>query len=293
MNSTGPPSKPTAKRLLIAFLKLCISGAALYIVFRNIDTRQVLELYRESDLWLIVLSCLCFIASKAVSAVRLNLFLRVVGLNLPGLDNLKLYLLGMFYNIFLPGGISGDGYKVWLLQKQYRTGTAKLIGAVLVDRVSGVVALYILGVLLVPFMHIRVPYQAWILLSAPLALFALYLFLRLSYRFFLSIFGITSLYAAAVQMMQLISAWLLFKSLGGEGVGVEYMVLFLASSVVAIIPFTIGGAGARELTFLYGATLVGAEMNLAVGISFLFYLITLLVSFTGIYYVIREDRILS
>ncbi len=59
----------------------------------------------------------------------------------------------MFYNLFLPGGIGGDGYKIYLLQKNYQTGTKKIFGAVLADRISGMVALVVLALIGVSFLN--------------------------------------------------------------------------------------------------------------------------------------------
>jgi hypothetical protein len=66
-----------------------------------------------------------------------------------------------------------------------------------------------------------------------------------------------------------------------------YLVIFLISSAVAVLPISIGGVGVRELTFLYGSQLLNVDMNVAVGISFLFYLITAVVSLGGVWYVFR------
>jgi hypothetical protein len=47
----------------------------------------------------------------------------------------------MFYNLFLPGAISGDAYKVVLLTRKYDVSYKKITAAVLLDRFSGLLAL--------------------------------------------------------------------------------------------------------------------------------------------------------
>ncbi len=79
--------------------------------------------------------------------IRLNIYFSAIDLKLKEKTNLQLYLLGMFYNLFLPGGIGGDGYKIYLLQKNYQTGTKRILGAVLSDRISGMVALVVLALI--------------------------------------------------------------------------------------------------------------------------------------------------
>jgi len=61
------------------------------------------------------------------------------------------------------------------------------------------------------------------------------------------------------------------------------MTLFLVSSVVAVLPLTIGGVGVRELTFLYGLEFIGEEPSLGVTFSFLFFIITAISSLMGLF----------
>jgi len=60
--------------------------------------------------------------------------------------------------------------------------------------------------------------------------------------------------------------------------------LFLLSSAIAVLPFTIGGIGARELVFIFGADYLFIDKNTAVAFSILFFVITAISSFTGIFF---------
>src|SRR5690606_17100394 len=86
---------------------------------------------------------LLFVVSKGLAAFRLNLYFHQIGAPLSQGSNLRLYLLGMFYNLFLPGGIGGDAYKGYVVQRQYDPGSKKVISALLVDRLSGMALLFI------------------------------------------------------------------------------------------------------------------------------------------------------
>jgi glycosyltransferase 2 family protein len=290
------------KRLLKTILKFAVTAVALYFVIRKIDVSQVAALYRQANIWLLLLAALAFILSKVVSAYRLNLYFAAIDLKLKEKANLQLYLLGMFYNLFLPGGIGGDGYKVYLLQKTYQTGTKKLIGAVLADRISGMVALLVLALIGISFMkipslniqHSTLNIQHYLNLSfllIPLVFLAYYLFIKYVYPYFLKINFITFGYGFVVQLLQVLCAWLLLLALGESEHHLAYLVIFLVSSVVAVLPISVGGVGVRELTFLYGSQLMNVDMNMAVGISFMFYLITAFVSLVGIYFVFRPIRL--
>lgn len=290
------------KRLLITLLKFAVTAAALYFVIRKIEVAQVIDLYRQANFFLLLLALVVFALSKLVSAYRLNFYFTAIGIKLKEKTTLQLYLLGMFYNLFLPGGIGGDGYKVFLLQKQYQTGTKKILGAVLADRISGMVALMILALLGASCLRVesataftvydlQFTIYNLVFLLIPLVFLSYFLFIKYIYPYFLKINLITFGYGFMVQLLQVACAWFLLMSLGETENHLAYLVIFLVSSAVAVLPISIGGVGVRELTFLYGSQLLNVDMNVAVGISFLFYLITASVSLAGIWFVFRPVKL--
>ena len=132
------------KNQLKTGLKLLLTGLALYLVFRKIDTDQLFQLAKTIHwIWLLP-AIILFILSKVATAIRLNRYFENIGIKLSESQNWKLYLIGMFYNLFLPGGIGGDGYKVYLLNKEFKTPVKKLVQAALLDRLGGLVAIVFL-----------------------------------------------------------------------------------------------------------------------------------------------------
>jgi uncharacterized membrane protein YbhN (UPF0104 family) len=55
--------------------------------------------------------------------------------------------------------------------------------------------------------------------------------------------------------------------------------------VLAVLPLTIGGLGAREIVFLEGSKYFGFSREVSVVISLMFYVITLFTSAFGLIYV--------
>jgi len=286
------------KRLLKTVLKFAITAVALYFVIRKINVADIVALYSRANPWFLILAFIAFALSKLISAFRLNIYFRAIDLQLKERINIELYLLGMFYNLFLPGGIGGDGYKIYLLQKNYQTGTKKIFGAVLTDRISGMMALVVLALVGVSFLNLKSGIQFTVynlqftiynlaFLLIPLVFLSYYFFIKFIYSYFLTINIVTFLYAFAVQLFQVACAWFLLLALGEHEHHLAYIVIFLVSSAVAVLPISIGGVGVRELTFLYGSQLLNVDITIAVGISFLFYLITAMVSLAGIWFVFR------
>ncbi|OOG69390.1 lysylphosphatidylglycerol synthase transmembrane domain-containing protein [Algoriphagus sp. A40] len=275
------------KNQLKTALKLLLTGLALYLVFRKIDTTQLLQLTKSIHwLWLIP-AILLFVGSKVFTAFRLNLYFKNIGLNLSESQNWRLYLIGMFYNLFLPGGIGGDGYKVYLLNKEFKTPVKKLIQSALLDRLGGLVAIVFLLFGLFLIVDIQLDFlesQLWnglMIAGLVVTIPAFWLAQKLFFKDFLPSFWPANVWSFAGQIAQLICAWFILMALGIDENILAYQLVFLLSSIVAVLPLTIGGVGARELVFVYAHAYAGIEETAAVAFSLLFFLISAAVSLVG------------
>ncbi len=277
----------------IAMLKVLFSALLIYFIFTKIPFNKVVAVLKTADVGYLLLALLFFICSKGVAALRLNQYFHYLNVLLTHISNIKLYLLGMFYNLFLPGGIGGDAFKGYLIKKKFEVSTKKVIAVLLVDRLSGLLLLFVFAcciALSLPYASLA-PYKVYIGLSIPLVVLV---FWGLNKRFFISVLPIfwRSLgYSALVQLAQLISVYFILKGLHVENQTAAYLFIFLISSIVSVLPLTLGGFGARELTFLYGATLFGLQENISVGISITFFFITAWVSLIGIYYHFKKPAL--
>lgn len=277
------------------FLKLTLTGLALFLVFRKIDVEETWVLIRSANGFYLLLAVSFFVFSKIFSALRLNLYFMDLGLRIPSLQNLKLYAIGMFYNLFLPGGIGGDGYKVYLLNRKYGTSVKNLLSAVFLDRINGLVMLVFLMFALFlqvetsDFLEVNTQAWAWIgLFTVPLAFYA---GMRFFFQKFMGSLPFTLLYSLFVQLMQLICSYYILLGLGVSDQIVEYLFVFLLSSIVAVLPLTIGGVGARELVFIFSHGYIGIDKNTAVAFSLLFFVITATTSLTGIFFRFKKEAL--
>lgn len=264
--------------------KVIITAAILYFVFTKIQFADVLSVFADSAWYLYIPGLLFFLLSKWLSSDRLHLFLLALNPQISRLLNLKLYLLGMFYNLFLPGGIGGDGYKVYFLHKRFGMETKKAFWAVMLDRLSGMASLIYLAIFISSAIFLPFIGKHWVLLLIPLSYWLYSFSIKKWLIYFDEIKHRTFLMAIIVQLAQIVQILFIIWSFGIDGQLPEYLLIFLVSSVVAVLPFTIGGVGARELTFLYGARWLGLDQEAAVAISLSFYVMTALTSFAGLYF---------
>lgn len=267
--------------------KLVLTGLALYLVFRKIDTESLWDLAKSLHFSWLVPAIILFVLSKVATAFRLNLYFKNIGLHISEKKNWRLYLIGMFYNLFLPGGIGGDGYKVYLLNKHYKTSVKKLLQAVLLDRLGGLVAIVFLLFAFFLLVQVDVPWleSSWwnilMVLGLILTIPAFWLMQKLLFKDFLPSFISANAWSFAGQISQLLCAWFILRALGIQEQIMAYQLVFLLSSIVAVLPLTIGGVGARELVFIYAHTYAGIEETAAVAFSMIFFLITAGTSLVG------------
>lgn len=283
---------PQTKKYLKLLLKIVVSVAAIYFVIRQIDVQATWEVVRSANILWLLLATLLFAGSKLIAAFRLQYYFRALDIYISHRDNIALYLLGMFYNLFLPGGIGGDGYKVWWLRQKFGKPVPGLIGALLLDRIHGVSALgflALLGFIWVPF---DFPGKLPLIIIALALLYPIYyIVIKRFFPRYSQIFVPASLLSFGVQLAQLLCVFCILNALGIKEELLAYGFIFLLSSIVAIIPFTIGGLGSREIVFFFGADILGLESGPSVVVSLIFYLITALVSFTGIYWMLKPGRL--
>lgn len=273
------------RRLVSLFVKIIITIICFWYITTKIDFTRALQALTRANWWWLLAALLFFMLSKLLSAFRLNINFRNIGLELPEWKNIKLYWLGMFYNLFLPGAISGDAYKVILLNRRYKTSYKKTSSAVFLDRFSGVLALGIILAVYGFFVLDNRLYGSLLLAGSLLAIVVFYLVIRFMLPDFLSGFMPTLLWGLAVQASQVICVYLILYSLNLPAQDHQWIFIFLASAVISILPISLGGGlGTREVVFTEGARFFHLDPQSGVVISLLFYLVTVAGSLWGLYY---------
>lgn len=282
--------------LLKLLLKIGITALCFWYISTKIDFSRAWEALLEANWWFLSLAVLSFMFSKLLASFRLNINFRNINIRISEWRNIKLYWLGMFYNLFLPGSISGDAYKVVILNRKFKAPYKKTSVAVLLDRFSGLLALGIIlsvyGVVVLD----NTLYDAVLIGGALLAIVGLYLAVRFLFKDFLPGFWPTFFWGMAVQVFQVVCLYCVLTSLHIPLHQPEWIFIFLVASVVSVLPISLGGGlGTREFVFVEGARFFHLDPHVAVIISLLFYLSNVLSSVWGAYFVfhdpLKEDSI--
>ncbi|HEU4472645.1 MAG TPA: lysylphosphatidylglycerol synthase transmembrane domain-containing protein [Flavisolibacter sp.] len=281
--------KSLLKRSVSLLIKIAITAACFWYIATKIDFSAAMAAIGKANWSLLLAALLLFVLSKLLSAFRLNIYFDNIGLRLPSSINIRLYWLGMFYNLFLPGAISGDAYKVILLNRHYGASLKKTSAAVLLDRISGLLALGVILAAFGAFILTDPALDALLIAGAMIAIGGFYLALRFMFRDFLPGFLPTFFWGLGVQLCQVVAVYLIMSSLGIPLSQHAWVFIFLCSAIISVLPVSLGGGlGTRELVFAEGARFFHLDPQQGIVISILFYLITVAGSAWGLFYVFRS-----
>jgi uncharacterized protein (TIRG00374 family) len=130
------------KKIFATLLQIAVTIGVLYWVFHDPHKRaQMRVALRAANYGWIVIAMLAYFLVEFTAAVRWQILLKVQRIHLSVPRVTALFLIGMFYNQFLPGGTGGDLMKSYLLLKETPGKATGALLAVVFDRMVGLVAL--------------------------------------------------------------------------------------------------------------------------------------------------------
>jgi uncharacterized protein (TIRG00374 family) len=137
------------KKIILTIVQISVTVAMLWWVFHDPAQRaKMWEALHKANYWWVAAAMLAYVTVEVSAAIRWQILLRVQKINLGMPRVAGLFLIGMFYNQFLPGGTGGDIIKSYLLLKETKKKAGALL-AVVFDRLIGLVALVTITVVLV------------------------------------------------------------------------------------------------------------------------------------------------
>jgi len=138
------------RKRLMSLAKVAISLGLLAWLLSSIGLAATLDRLKAADPGWLALAVVMFALGVALRAYRWQGLLAALGAEV-GLGRLcKLYLVGFFFSKLLPGGLGGDVIR-GVEAAQDGAGGTKAAGTVIVDRLAGLLLLFALSLLALPF----------------------------------------------------------------------------------------------------------------------------------------------
>ena len=128
------------------------AGIAILILLLTFQVRpsDISREMSESDPTWILLAGALHIVGLLISAYRWQLLLRAQHVEAPIRDLIHSYLIGGFFNNFLPTRVGGDIYRM-VDSKKYSGSLLRPFAVIIIERLSGVYALLLIGIAAVTF----------------------------------------------------------------------------------------------------------------------------------------------
>lgn len=149
------------KQLISNLVRIVLSLLALALLVRQVGGKGILAVLSEAKVGLLVLAWALFLLGVVVRTFRWRALLYGLGLRPSFGLLLKLYLVGGFFNTFLPSGFGGDVVRVVELGQEAEESSAAL-GTVFVDRLTGILSLMAMGLVILPFASGLEPWIRWV-----------------------------------------------------------------------------------------------------------------------------------
>jgi hypothetical protein len=156
------------RKRISTLLKVGITVIGLAIVLWRISPGEILQVLRDATWSWVLVAFFLVVASLFLRAFRWQILLR--GLNASvGYGRLaELYFAGNFFNAFLPSGFGGDAVRILEVARDVPGNIAA--GTVIVDRLTGLVMLFVMALLVLPFRPEGFPTTlTWIILISCLS----------------------------------------------------------------------------------------------------------------------------
>ncbi|MCK4828596.1 flippase-like domain-containing protein, partial [bacterium] len=132
------------KKNILIVVKLAISAGLLFYLFSIVDVPAMGKALSNATIPYIVLTLLIMVLSVVLSCYKWQALLKIDQIKSSLAELIHYYLIGIYFNNFLPTSIGGDAVRVYMLSKR-KGYTAAALTSVYVERVSGLVALILFG----------------------------------------------------------------------------------------------------------------------------------------------------
>ena len=275
------------KNKLLGIFQIIITVFFIYYTLSKIDLNKILEVIKSADLLFILFASIFYFLSQIISSERLWFILKENNLIISSKENIKLYMVGIFYNFFIPGGIGGDAYKGVLMNNKFQWSLKKIYKLLILDRLIGFGVIICLILLFSGFILDLEFISKFNFVLAPLYALLFFFGKVLVQKIFDSeiVYTRSFFISHIIQILQFGSVILILFSLGVTNNYFTFLYIFLISSVLSI--FSFGGIGIREYVFFTLASNTAISPDIATSVGLIFTFSALLSSVPGLFFLMK------
>lgn len=159
-------------------LRIVVTAALLYLLFRFIPLRDVIEVITLADGSWVTAAFIVLVIERLTAAWRMKLLTDRLSMPLSVLKLLEINTVSTFYTIFLPGDLAGGAVR-WHRMSQPEGQRAQAFAAIVMARLIDTIVLVLIGLLF--WFWDKPPFGTWLLdIALIVFLFALVFVMALS-----------------------------------------------------------------------------------------------------------------
>lgn len=290
-------------------LKISVSLLFIYAVLSKLDLNELIFEFKNIKLAYFIIAIFLYLSTQIFSTKRWSYFVKA---DKDFFELFELYMVGTFFNLFLPGTVGGDVVKAYYLYKGTQKRGDSLV-SVFMERYMGMLALILISTLAVvsgfKFIKGTFAFKFYLIIIVffitgtiivsflPYEVFYKKLKgVRIAIRDFIfhkDIFIKTLFLSLIVQGIGVFVVYLLAKSINID-IPISYHFIFIPIiSVISMIPVSFSGVGIREYSFLHFYSIAGVNEEKAVTLSLLWFVIMIITGLIGAIFYIKLGTIKS
>ena len=294
-------------------LKITVSTALMAILLTRIDWSHARIQFSQLPPSFIIYALIFYTCLQWLSCIRWQIILAPSGHNLPTYQLMGSYFAGMFLNIFLPGALGGDVYRVYQVSRETNDSEVALV-SVFLERFTGLAALSAMAVVgLVPafelvgrwdiialffgcvialvggtllianrsLLKLAAPYLEKLRLTSVISRIAKIQHLLHQFAQHRQALALSTGLSILLQFAIVYYHYLVAQQLG---IGISFLELLVFIPIIVVItmlPISLGGLGLKEGLWVYLFTRVGQSAEEALLLSLIIMALSWLLSIPG------------
>lgn len=318
-----------SRNRIITLLKILFSGGLIaWLLATRVNIGSVVSEFAGIRIYWLLAAASLHITGLLISSLRWQVLLKAQGIRQSVGRLFSYYIVGHFFNMFLPTRVGGDLVRIYDTSRDHGSAIQPT-AVILIERISGMLTMLLMAsvVLLlridigfdylskIPGIHAGIICFFLILVTGPFLLhprlesvvLTILKSVRLPERLSVKLHAVYDafrIYARTpgslatalawgflLQINYILHYWLLSRSLGLDISFAFFLVIIPIRTVTLMIPFFINGIGLREFFDVTAFGFLGIAEHSAVAFSELAWLVQIVLAiFGGIYYSIRKRR---
>jgi len=311
------------KQAAILIAKLSVSAILFYLLVAKVGGKTILHNIQLLDPIAFFSAIGLYIIASYLSTLRWKL---LIPYQSKTSRLFSIYMIGSFFNTYMPGIIGGDAVKAYYLNKElHATGSALkaqdqievhpslvvAIASVFMDRYVGLSALLTLGILAFPFgiSYLErasvqwpviwfVPAATSVFIASSFLIFKARIGVRLRflfktyqylqfYRSKKNILGRCFIYSIIIQLLTILSVYILAKGISLDTSFLALLIFVPIIILVSFLPFSISGIGLREGAFIFLLGSMGISAEKSMTLSIIWFLSVFFAGVWGLFEYLR------